>query len=75
MSLDFNSVAYAIGSPGRVFKIDENSLVQRLEDLEDLTEGQLVWTEQAGIRTIIRKGLALDDPISYMFKLLEEAYA
>ncbi len=73
-TLDFNSIAYDIGSPGRVFKIDENSLVRRLETLGELTEGNMVWSEQAGIRTVIRTGDALNNPVDYMFHLIQLAY-
>ena len=73
-TLDFNSIAHAIGSPGRVFRIDENSLVRRLESLEQLTEGKMIWTEQAGIRMVLRKDQALNSPLEFMFDLLVKAY-
>lgn len=43
-------ICYAAGSPGRVFKLDEDSVVTRLMGLEDLTRGAWVWTDTAGLR-------------------------
>lgn len=70
----FDRVAYDYGSPGRVFKLDEDAVADRLMSLDELTRGQIQWTEQAGIRqvTLSRKDMSLSD---YKFKLLESAYA
>lgn len=40
------------GSPGRIFLLDENSCVQRLERLEDITNGQIVYDSTAGMRQV-----------------------
>jgi len=71
----FDRVAYDYGSPGRVFKLDENAVADRLMALEQLTRGQIQWTEQAGIRQVTRKDTALQNPSEYKYKLLESAYA
>lgn len=71
----FDRVAYDYGSPGRVFKLDENAVADRLMALEELTRGQIQWTEQAGIRQVTRKDLALNSLTAYKYKLLESAYA
>jgi hypothetical protein len=49
-------VCYAPGSPGRVFKLDEDSVVTRLMRLEDLTDGAWRWTDTAGLRQVQRIG-------------------
>jgi len=36
-SMAFSEIAYAPGGPGNGFKLDENSLIERLERLEALT--------------------------------------
>lgn len=51
----FDRVAHDYGSPGRVFKIDENGIAERLVSLEHLTNGQIQWTEQAGLRQVTLK--------------------
>ena len=71
----FDRVAHDYGSPGRVFKLDENAVADRLMALEQLTRGQIQWTEQAGIRQVTRRDAALADLGRFKRKLLEEAYA
>lgn len=60
-SLAFETVAYAEGSPGRVFKLDEESIAQRLITLSDFTGRKLEWTDSAGLRQVHRKNLSKDD--------------
>lgn len=74
-SLNFEKIAYGCGSPGRVFKIDAESLKFRLSRLEDMTEGALVWTEQAGLRQLIRQKKALLDPQGLKNYMLHLAFA
>lgn len=60
-SLAFETVAYAEGSPGRVFKLDEESIAQRLITLSDFTGRKVEWTDSAGLRQIHRKPLSKED--------------
>ena len=60
-SLAFETVAYAEGSPGRVFKLDEESIAQRLISLADFTGGKLAWTDSGGLRQVHRKPLSKED--------------
>ena len=53
-ALTAEQICYAPGSPGRVFKLDEDSVVTRLMALYDLTEGAWQWTDTAGLRQIQR---------------------
>ncbi|MCP4195907.1 MAG: DUF4007 family protein [Proteobacteria bacterium] len=53
-TMSFENAAYAPGSPGRVFLLDEDDIVDRLEQLEDISDGTLAWSETAGLRQIIR---------------------
>jgi len=73
--MDFDRVAHDFGSPGRVFKLDENAVADRLIALETLSKGNLQWVEQAGIRQVTRKGPALNNLHNYKLKMLEAAYA
>lgn len=68
-SLTAEQVCYAPGSPGRVFKLDEDSVITRLMRLDDVTDGAWRWTDTAGLRQIQRLGDV--DPI----QLIEAAYA
>ena len=53
-TLSFESIMHEYGSPGRVFKLDEDSVIERLQSLEDVTKGQLKWSDTAGMRQVIR---------------------
>lgn len=54
-SLSFSAIAHEDRSPGRVFKLDEASIAERLSQLEDFTQGKLIWTDSQGIRTVSRR--------------------
>jgi hypothetical protein len=60
-SLALETIAYAEGSPGRVFKLDEESIAQRLIALSDFTRGRVQWTDSAGLRQVYRKELSTED--------------
>lgn len=74
-TIDFNHIAHDFGSPGRVFKLDSKSIDARLSRLEELTDEALVWTEQAGLRQVIRRKDALKNPEKFKMAMLEKAYA
>ena len=63
------SLAYEPGSPGRVFKLDEYSLVERLGRIDDSSEGRFMWSDTAGVRNVARRAEEAD-PLA----LLELAY-
>jgi hypothetical protein len=54
-SLAFTEIAYSKGSPGNAFKLDDNSLVERLEHLDACTNGDMIYTETAGLKQVLRK--------------------
>jgi hypothetical protein len=56
-TLAFTEAAYGKGSPGIAFKLDENSVAERLERLEQITDGDLLYTETAGLKQVYRKRL------------------
>lgn len=60
-SLAFEAVAYAEGSPGRVFKLDEESIARQLIALSDFTDHKLEWTDSAGLRQVHRKDISRED--------------
>jgi hypothetical protein len=70
----FDRVAHDYGSPGRVFKIDENGIAERLVSLEHITNGQIQWTEQAGLRQVTLKNNSEKSIQSLKEKLLTSAY-
>jgi hypothetical protein len=54
-TLAFSEIAYSPGSPGSVFKLDENSLMERLEQLELCSEGALSFADTAGLKQVYRR--------------------
>ena len=53
-TLSFEAVAHAPGGPGRVFLFDENDVADRLATLERATNGDLKWSETAGLKQVER---------------------
>jgi hypothetical protein len=70
-SMAFETVAYGDGSPGRVFKLDEDSVAERLVTLEEITSGALSWTDTAGLRQVHRRNF---DETAMSRALLARAY-
>ncbi len=62
-TLSFEAVAHEPGSPGRVFLLDENDLVDRLINIDEVTNGAIRWSETAGLKQLIRQA-DLDEEIS-----------
>ena len=51
-TLSAELVCHDAGSPGRVFKMDEDSVIERLMRISEITSGAFVWTDTAGLRQI-----------------------
>ncbi len=47
-------ICHGAGSPGRVFKMDEDSVIERLMRIDEVTASAFVWTDTAGLRQIQR---------------------
>jgi hypothetical protein len=71
-SLAFERIAYGEGSPGRVFKLDEDSVAERLLALEDLSRKDISWTDTAGLRQVHRK-VEISDKL--LMRMIAKAYA
>ncbi|GAB4154624.1 MAG: DUF4007 family protein [Roseiflexaceae bacterium] len=71
-SITLNELAYGERSPGRIFRLDEESLLMRLYHMEAATHGHAAFSDAGGIRQLIWR-----DPqhreLEYM--LLSEAFA
>jgi len=71
-TLSFEAIAHDYGSPGRVFKLDESSVADRLLNLEAITSGAVRWTDSAGLRQVSRPKGRLDEHAT--LRLLRKAY-
>jgi hypothetical protein len=65
---------YPVGSPGQVFKLDENSVVEYLEALENQMGGRLRIQETAGLRQIYLQNTAGDALRADALELLKAHY-
>lgn len=72
-TLAFNSIAHDYGSPGRVFKLDEDSVGERLSKISELTNGSLEWTDSSGLRQVSLIGKETIDRLK--MRVLRSAYA
>lgn len=54
-TLGIQQCLYGQGSPGQAFKLDENSLVEYVEELEEITGGAIGVDETAGVKQIYRR--------------------
>ena len=54
-ALALGEIAYSPESPGQIFKLDEDSVVGYLEELESLTDGSLRYDETAGLKQVYRE--------------------
>ena len=53
-TLSFEALAHEPGSPGRVFILGEDDLLELLSTLEDATQGRYRWSETAGLKQLIQ---------------------
>ena len=54
-TLTFANIAYLPKSPGRIFQLDEDALVEYLDRLDNLTKGALRYDETAGVKQVYRE--------------------
>ena len=60
-TLSFEALAHEPGSPGRVFLLDENTLADRLFEVEAASGGAYGWSETAGLKQLIRERHVTND--------------
>ena len=66
-TLSFETLAHEPGSPGRVFLLDENDVVDMLTGLEEVSGGIYTWSETAGLKQLIRKReLSVADALAFI---------
>ncbi len=52
-TLSIEQASYGVGSPGRVFKLDDESMHAKLSRIGAITGGAMSWTDTAGLRQVI----------------------
>lgn len=70
-TLSVEAIAFEPGSPGRVFKLDEQSLVDRLAKIGETSDESLIWSDTAGLRNVSRRNDQLN-PLDLLSKAYPE---
>ena len=68
-TLTFTNIAYSEKSPGRTFQLDEDTLVEYLEGLENLTDGAFRYDETAGVKQVYRDRKIASTELLYRYYL------
>jgi len=71
-TLSLEAVTYDEGSPGRIFLLDENAIIEYAERIKDYDSG-LEWSETAGVRQFSIKK-TLSELTSEAEKILKNSY-
>lgn len=69
-SLSYADLAHQPGSPGRIFRLDDNALAARLERLERITDQTFIYDETSGLKQLYRGPRQLVDA----WELLDRYY-
>jgi hypothetical protein len=65
---------YNEGSPGQIFRLDENSVIEHLESLEEITDGALRLQESAGLPQVYLNELSEESWPLLSTRLLKNYY-
>ena len=68
-TLTFANIAYSEKSPGRIFQLDEDTLVEYLDRLENLTDGAFHYDETAGVKQVYRDRKIASTELLYRYYL------
>ena len=53
-TIKFEDILYSPRSPGRIFLLGEKELSNRLSSIEEISEGQIIWSETAGLQQLLK---------------------
>lgn len=70
-TLSLDAIAYGEASPGRILKLDEDSIIAYLIEADDLTSGRIRWSDLAGIKQISKQNVDVE---TLMSEMLRKAY-
>jgi hypothetical protein len=65
-TVDFDSLLSKPSSPGRIFRLSESGLGQKLDEAQALSEGEISWIDSLGLRQIKIEQSAFDSPFSFL---------
>ena len=65
-TLELREIMTSEGSPGLVFKLDQESVLSYLDELRDVTSGHMLFEDTPLVRRVIRLQESPRDPISFL---------
>ena len=65
-TVDFDSLLTKPCSPGRIFRLSESGLGQKLDEAQTFSKGTISWIDSLGLRQIKIKQGASDSPTSFL---------
>jgi len=68
-TVDFESLLTKPCSPGRIFRLSESGLGQKLDEAQEFSEGDISWVDSLGLRQVKINKTTLDSPNTYLDKL------
>ena len=71
-TLSVEALTFEPGSPGQVFKLDEDALVERLARIEESSSCTYLWSDTAGVRNVARRSQDTD-PMNFLATAYETA--
>jgi hypothetical protein len=71
-SIDFDSLLTKPCSPGRIFRLSESGLGQKLDEAQEVTAGEVHWIDSLGLRQVKIEQSLLDNPLSILNKFYGE---
>lgn len=66
-TVDFDSLLTKPLSPGRIFRLSESGLGQKLDEAHELTSGAISWIDSLGLRQVRISSDALNSPEIYLY--------
>ena len=70
-TLALDDISYGDSSPGNIFKLDEDSIIELLMDVESLTNNKLKWSSTAGINQVSKTDFDFEE---LKLEMLRKAY-
>ena len=65
-TVDFDSLLTKPCSPGRIFRLSESGLGQKLDQAQTFSKGSISWIDSLGLRQIKIEQGAIDNPVSFL---------
>jgi hypothetical protein len=67
-TIDFESLLTKPCSPGRIFRLSESGLGQKLDEAQECSDGKVSWIDSLGLRQVKIEQSAFDSPVIFLDK-------